>query len=193
MKNTSLALLFCCAVLSACDKSSDTASKTEAEAPQQAGASADDTSSVIEDVTNAAAIELDNAIASAKEAANSLTDSAKESAGDAVDTITDVSSDAVEKSSAMIASITQDDVQRGESIYNSSCIACHGAGVAGAPKLGDQVAWEPRIAQGDDVLIRHAIEGFNGMTGVMPPKGGNMSLADEDVSLAVSYMMSQAQ
>src|SRR5690554_3286958 len=50
----------------------------------------------------------------------------------------------------------------GEQVYNSACVACHGAGVAGAPKLGDKAGWAPRIAQGADTLHKHALEGYQG-------------------------------
>ena len=80
---------------------------------------------------------------------------------------------------------------KGKKIYDATCVACHAAGVAGAPKLGDKTAWAPRIAQGADTLHTHAIKGFQGKVGMMPPKGGNMSLKDEDVKAAVDYMVSQ--
>ena len=73
----------------------------------------------------------------------------------------------------------------GGQVYNSACAVCHAAGVAGAPKLEDAAAWEPRIAQGDDVLYEHAINGFN----AMPAKGGNTSLSDDAVKAAVDYMI----
>jgi cytochrome c5 len=79
-----------------------------------------------------------------------------------------------------------DDV--GKKTYETTCIACHGAGVAGAPKFGDKAAWGPRIAQGLDTLHTHALKGFQGKSGMMPPKGGNMSLSDADVKAAVDYM-----
>jgi len=82
---------------------------------------------------------------------------------------------------------------KGESTYNTACAACHGAGVAGAPKLGDKAAWGPRIAQGNDTLYTHAIKGFQGKKGVMPAKGGNMSLADADVKAAVDHMVSKSK
>ena len=80
---------------------------------------------------------------------------------------------------------------KGKKIYDASCMACHAAGVAGAPKLGDKANWAPRIAQGADTLHTHAIKGFQGKAGMMPPKGGNMSLKDDDVKAAVDYMVSQ--
>ncbi|HEY5810082.1 MAG TPA: c-type cytochrome [Povalibacter sp.] len=77
----------------------------------------------------------------------------------------------------------------GDQVYNSACVACHGAGVAGAPKYGDKAAWGPRIAQGADTLHKHALEGFQGQSGFMPPKGGRVDLADKSVMNAVDYMM----
>lgn len=77
----------------------------------------------------------------------------------------------------------------GESVYKSACLACHAAGVAGAPKLGDKAAWGPRIAKGKPLLHEHAIKGFN----AMPAKGGNTALADADVKAAVEYMLAQAK
>lgn len=85
------------------------------------------------------------------------------------------------------------DDNHGKKIYDATCMACHAAGVAGAPKLGDKAAWAPRIAQGNDTLHTHAIKGFQGKAGMMPPKGGNMSTKDEDVKAAVDYMVSQSK
>ena len=81
----------------------------------------------------------------------------------------------------------------GESIYKSKCIACHGTGAAGAPKLGDITAWGTRIAQGDAVLLKNAIEGYKGDKGYMPPKGGYLSLSDEEIAITVQYMVLQSQ
>lgn len=76
----------------------------------------------------------------------------------------------------------------GKKAYDTACIACHGAGIAGAPKLGDKAAWTSRIGQGASVLYDHAIKGFQGKAGVMPPKGGS-ALPDADVKAAVDYMV----
>jgi cytochrome c5 len=81
----------------------------------------------------------------------------------------------------------------GEEVYNQACVACHGAGVAGAPKFGDQGAWAPRIAQGADTLHKHALEGFQGKAGFMPPKGGRTDLSDQSVMNAVDYMAGAAK
>jgi cytochrome c5 len=82
---------------------------------------------------------------------------------------------------------------KGKQIYDSVCMACHAAGVAGAPKLGDKDAWAPRIAQGMDILHERAIKGFMGTVGMMPPKGGRVDLPDEDVKAAVDYMVNAAK
>lgn len=80
------------------------------------------------------------------------------------------------------------DLVKGEQIYTSTCLACHGAGVLGAPKFGDKAVWGPRIAQGMDTLHTNSINGIR----MMPPKGGNATLKDEDVKAAVDYMVSKA-
>jgi cytochrome c5 len=76
----------------------------------------------------------------------------------------------------------------GEQVYNAACFACHGSGVGGAPKLGDAGAWAPRIAQGSATLNKHALEGFQGKLGYMPPKGGRVDLSDEEIIAAVEFM-----
>ncbi len=77
----------------------------------------------------------------------------------------------------------------GKSVYDKACVVCHSTGVGGAPKVGDQAAWTDRIAQGEGTLSDHAIQGFQGKTGMMPPKGGQAGLSDEEVKAAVSYMI----
>lgn len=81
----------------------------------------------------------------------------------------------------------------GEDVFQKACRACHGTGIAGAPKVGDAAAWAPRIAQGIEVLHEHSLTGFTGRTGVMPPKGGFANLSDDEVKAAVDYMVAQAQ
>ena len=70
---------------------------------------------------------------------------------------------------------------------------CHTPGAAGAPKLGDAAAWGPRVAQGNDVLYDHAINGYMGQAGMMPPKGGRPDIADDDVKAAVDYMVNNSK
>ncbi|QGZ40547.1 cytochrome c5 [Pseudoduganella flava] len=79
-------------------------------------------------------------------------------------------------------------LQTGEAIYTTTCQACHGAGVAGAPKVGDSGAWGARIAQGYDTLVKHAIEGIR----AMPAKGGNPDLDNLEVARAVVFMTNQS-
>ncbi len=81
----------------------------------------------------------------------------------------------------------------GAGVYNTACMLCHAAGVAGAPIMGDSEAWLARISQGIDTLVEHAIQGFQGGVGFMPAKGGNPSLSDEEVAAAVQYMVDQSQ
>ena len=81
----------------------------------------------------------------------------------------------------------------GQTVYHSACIACHGAGVAGAPMVGNAAAWAARIAAGSDSLYANAINGLVGSSGVMPAKGGNTTLSDAEVKAAVDHMVSQSQ
>ena len=81
----------------------------------------------------------------------------------------------------------------GEETFQQVCSACHGAGIAGAPKAGDKAAWGPRIAKGKEVLYDHAVKGFQGGAGVMPAKGGRADLSDDLVKAAVDHMVSLAK
>jgi cytochrome c5 len=81
----------------------------------------------------------------------------------------------------------------GEKVFKSTCSMCHQTGAAGAPILGDKADWGPRIAQGTATLHDHAIKGYTGAKGMMPAKGGNASLKDEEVKAAVDYMVSKTQ
>ena len=76
-----------------------------------------------------------------------------------------------------------------KTVYEKYCVACHGAGVAGAPKLGDKAAWEPRIKQGPETLYKHALEGFK----AMPPKGGATDLPDALIKATVDYLAAAAK
>ena len=71
----------------------------------------------------------------------------------------------------------------GESVYNGLCVSCHGIAVLAAmvPQAGDDAAWEPRIKKGTDVLYASAINGYTRELGMMPAKGGNPALSDEEV------------
>lgn len=80
----------------------------------------------------------------------------------------------------------------GKNLYSTACVACHGAGIAGAPKFADKAAWAPRVKQGSAALYEHAIKGFQGKAGMMPPKGGS-SASDDEVKAAVDYMASASK
>jgi cytochrome c5 len=79
-------------------------------------------------------------------------------------------------------------LQSGEAVYNAACGACHAAGVAGAPKMGDAGAWSPRVNQGFDLLVKHAVEGYK----AMPAKGGNSALDNIEVARAVAFIANNA-
>jgi cytochrome c5 len=81
----------------------------------------------------------------------------------------------------------------GDEVFQQVCSACHATGLAGAPKAGDKTAWGPRIAKGKATLYQHALQGFQGSAGVMPPKGGRTDLPDDLVKAAVDHMVSMAQ
>ena len=80
----------------------------------------------------------------------------------------------------------------GKKIYNGMCVACHGAGVAGAPRVGDKGAWAERIDKGATTLYANAINGVQGSSGVMPAKGGNPALSDDEIKAVVDYMVAQS-
>lgn len=78
----------------------------------------------------------------------------------------------------------------GKDLFDQTCSACHGAGIAGAPKAGDKAAWASHIAKGLPTLYDHALHGFTGTTGTMPAKGGRTDVPDAMVEQAVNYMVS---
>jgi cytochrome c5 len=81
----------------------------------------------------------------------------------------------------------------GKSVFEVACAACHGTGIAGAPRIGDAAAWAPRLEKGMPTLVKHAIEGFQGDAGVMPAKGGRTDLPDDAVGAAVEYLAAQSR
>jgi cytochrome c5 len=95
---------------------------------------------------------------------------------------------AAEAAAAPGAGAAKIDLVKGQATYTATCAACHGTGVAGAPKLGDKAAWAPRIQQSFEALYTNALKGKN----AMPAKGGNADLAEADLANAVAYMVKEA-
>lgn len=77
----------------------------------------------------------------------------------------------------------------GKEVYDSSCAACHGSGVMGAPKLGAAGDWAPRTSKGMETLVTHAIAGFN----AMPAKGMCATCSDDEIKEAVVYMVDNSK
>ena len=77
----------------------------------------------------------------------------------------------------------------GQEVYESACTFCHKNGTAGAPMLGDTAAWEPRAAQGIDILIDRAL---NGSGDLMPAKGGRTDFSDEEVIAGLKFMLKES-
>jgi cytochrome c5 len=79
----------------------------------------------------------------------------------------------------------------GAAVYRQTCAACHDAGVAGAPRPGDPGAWEQRLPKGIDAMTGLVIEGVQGYSGVMPPRGGNPALSDAELRAAVEFIVAK--
>lgn len=92
-------------------------------------------------------------------------------------------------SSAAVPAATVAAVDAGKALYEKACMACHVAGVAGAPKFGDKTAWAPRIKLGVDALTASVIKG----KGAMPPRGAAGGASDADIKAAVQYMVNAAK
>lgn len=100
---------------------------------------------------------------------------------------------AVSEAAAVAETTPVAEVLTGPQVYNQACLACHGAGVAGAPVVGDASAWETRIAAGLELLRERAVVGYQGEAGYMPPKGGRLDLSDQEVHDAIDYMIAESQ
>jgi cytochrome c5 len=104
--------------------------------------------------------------------------------------------EAVSKNLAPVGAVTTKEAtasgstkaRSGEEVYTASCLACHAAGIANAPKPDDKAAWEPRVATGLDALMKTAING----KGAMPARGGNPAVTDEEIKNAILYMTKKA-
>ena len=115
-------------------------------------------------------------------AAPSMPAAATAAAGTAVAAVSAAASAAPAKAAPAPAS------DAGKKLYDTACMVCHAAGVAGSPKFGDKAAWAPRIATGMDALYASVIKG----KGAMPPKGGSAA-SDADIKAAVQYMVAAAK
>jgi cytochrome c5 len=96
---------------------------------------------------------------------------------------------AAQAGSASVAAMPKN----GAELLQQTCDACHGQGIAGAPKVGDKAAWAPHLAKGKPTLYEHAIKGFQGAGGMMPPKGGRSDIPDDLVKQAVDQMVQMSQ
>ena len=79
----------------------------------------------------------------------------------------------------------------GEQTYQRFCVSCHSSGISGAPPVGNAQAWAPRVAQGDDVMLRHTIEGLP--SAGMPPRGMCVACSDQQLLDAIQYMTSRSR
>jgi cytochrome c5 len=100
---------------------------------------------------------------------------------------------AIKPDSPAGAGVTLPIPKDGTQVYEQVCSACHGLGIAGAPKAGDATAWGPRIAKGKALLYDHALHGFTGQTGTMPAKGNRLDIPDAIIEEGVDHMISMAK
>jgi cytochrome c5 len=84
----------------------------------------------------------------------------------------------------IIAAANAANISPGQKTYETYCVVCHGAGVAGAPKKGDQAAWKKRLDEGWAVVLARAMKGYN----AMPPKGTCATCTEADLKAAVEFM-----
>jgi cytochrome c5 len=105
----------------------------------------------------------------------------------------EVASVQTQREAAKSAAAAPPPTRNGQQIYQTSCVACHDAGIAGAPKLGDKSQWARHIAKGVDALYASAVNGVQGSAGAMPPKGGNPALTNAEVRAAVDYMVARSK
>ena len=78
----------------------------------------------------------------------------------------------------------------GKAVYGQACHVCHGAGLAGAPAMGDRDDWAARLdSRGLETLVANAVNGYTGDKGIMPPKGGHGQLTDDEVGNAVRFVL----
>ena len=99
----------------------------------------------------------------------------------------------VAATAAAAAQVAYGGTMDGSVIFNNLCTGCHTSGVGNAPTM-DKAHWAARITQGTETLYTHAIEGYTGPDGgVMPPKGGNPALTDEQVKATVDWILANLE
>ena len=146
-------------------------------------------SAVASEVKDAAASATD-AASSAQAAASKVEDTAAKAASEVKEAPASEAKPA-EKTEAAPADEKKDASSAkvdGKAVFEANCKMCHGGTIPGAPVVGKNDDWAPRIKQGKETLHKHALEGFN----TMPAKGGNTSLSDDEVKAAVDYMANQS-
>jgi cytochrome c5 len=94
---------------------------------------------------------------------------------------------------AGLTACTPDPTVNAPPLYVNSCSWCHNEGTGGAPKIGDKEDWERRTSKGMTKVYANAIDGFEGATGIMPAKGSNMNLSDEEIKEIVDFMVGVSQ
>ena len=109
--------------------------------------------------------------------------------GEVATTVAEAEKASPQASAGSVAPTEDAGPMTGEQVYNTVCVACHGTGLPGIPKVGDASAWGPRAAQGMDVLYEHALKGFK----AMPSRGGSGNLSDDNVKDAVNYMVENSK
>lgn len=116
-----------------------------------------------------------------------------EAAASAADTTDTAEAPATTETAAATAvsipAATQEQLDVGKDLYNLACFACHGTGVAGAPKIGDSADWKPYMDTGLDTMLQLAISG----KGAMPPRGTAMNASDDELRDAILYMIEDAR
>ena len=116
--------------------------------------------------------------AKTEDAATVASATAPVAAADATQNIAPVATVEVEQAAIIKVSLS------GEEMVKNNCAMCHAAGMMNAPKIGDKAQWAPRIAQGYETIVKHAIEGIRSM----PARGGNPAYTDFEMARAVVHM-----
>ena len=186
MKNFAILIVLVLALISAgCSKDENQPS------PASPAAKTEEQPKVMKQAEQAAQQAQEKVAAVAEQAKEQATQ-IKEEAGEKVAQVTEQAKEQMAKAEQKVQTalpMETSDISAGEAIYTKNCSVCHKLGVAGAPKTGDKTAWAPRIAEGKDKLVAHAISGM----GAMPARGGNSKLTDENVRAAVEYMIEQSR